>query len=156
MKYFRAYGFPVPKSILVNNENDAIKAANNIGYPVVMKISSKDVIHKSDSGGVKVGLKSDEEVKDAFKLILSNVKTRHPDANIKGILVQEMITHSREIILGAKQDKLFGPLLLFGLGGIYVEILKDVIFRLAPISESEARNMVESIKTIGLLKGAKR
>jgi 4-hydroxybutyrate---CoA ligase (ADP-forming) len=120
-----------------------------------MKISSKDVIHKSDSGGVKVGLKSDDEVKDAFKLILSNVKTRHPDANIKGILVQEMITHSRETILGAKQDKLFGPLLLFGLGGIYVEILKDVIFRLAPISESEARNMVESIKTIGLLKGAR-
>ena len=151
----QAYGFPVPKSMLVNNENDAIKASNSIGYPVVMKISSKDVIHKSDSGGVKVGLKSDDEVKDAFKLILSNVKTRHPDANIKGILVQEMITHSRETILGAKQDKLFGPLLLFGLGGIYVEILKDVIFRLAPISESEARDMVESIKTIGLLKGAR-
>lgn len=151
----KAYGFPVPKSILVNNENDAINASNSIGYPVVMKISSKDVIHKSDSGGVKVGLKNDDEVKNAFNLILSNVKTRHPDADIKGILVQEMITHSRETILGAKQDELFGPLLLFGLGGIYVEILKDVIFRLAPISESEARNMIESIKTIGLLKGAR-
>jgi 4-hydroxybutyrate---CoA ligase (ADP-forming) len=154
-KVLKAYGFPVPKSILVNNENDAINASNKIGYPVVMKISSKDVIHKSDSGGVKVGLKSDIEVKDAFNLILSNIKTRHPDVDIKGILVQEMISHSRETILGAKQDKLFGPLLLFGLGGIYVEILKDVIFRLAPISESEARNMVESIKTIGLLKGAR-
>jgi 4-hydroxybutyryl-CoA synthetase (ADP-forming) len=151
----KAYGFPVPKSILVNNENDAIDASNKIGYPVVMKISSKDVIHKSDSGGVKVGVKDAVEVKDAFNLILSNVKARHPDADINGILVQEMITQSREIILGAKQDKLFGPLLLFGLGGIYVEILKDVIFRLAPISESEARNMVESIKTIGLLKGAR-
>ncbi|MER5174965.1 MAG: acetate--CoA ligase family protein [Candidatus Nitrosocosmicus sp.] len=151
----KAYGFPVPKSILVNNENDAINASNSIGYPVVMKISSKDVIHKSDSGGVKVGLKNDDEVKNAFNLILSNVKTRHPDADIKGILVQEMITHSRETILGAKQDEFFGPLLLFGLGGIYVEILKDVIFRLAPISESEARNMIESIKTIGLLKGAR-
>ena len=155
MKLLKAYGFPVPKSILVNNENDAINASNSIGYPVVMKISSKDVIHKSDSGGVKVGLKNDDEVKNAFNLILSNVKTRHPDADIKGILVQEMITHSRETILGAKQDELFGPLLLFGLGGIYVEILKDVIFRLAPISESEARNMIESIKTIGLLKGAR-
>ncbi len=151
----KAYGFPVPKSILVNNENDAINASNNIGYPVVMKISSKDVIHKSDSGGVKIGLKNDIEVKDTFKLILSNVKTYHPHADIKGILVQEMIIHSRETILGAKQDKLFGPLLLFGLGGIYVEILKDVIFRLAPISESEARNMVESIKAIGLLRGAR-
>jgi 4-hydroxybutyrate---CoA ligase (ADP-forming) len=151
----QAYGFPVPKSVLVNNENDAINASNKIGYPVVMKISSKDVIHKSDSGGVKVGVKDAVEVKDAFNLILSNVKARHPNADIKGILVQEMITRSRETILGAKQDKLFGPLLLFGLGGIYVEILKDVIFRLAPISESEARNMVESIKTIGLLKGAR-
>jgi 4-hydroxybutyrate---CoA ligase (ADP-forming) len=151
----KAYGFPVPKSVLVNNENDAINASNKIGYPVVMKISSKDVIHKSDSGGVKVGVKDAVEVKDAFNLILSNVKARHPNADIKGILVQEMITRSRETILGAKQDKLFGPLLLFGLGGIYVEILKDVIFRLAPISESEARNMVESIKTIGLLKGAR-
>jgi 4-hydroxybutyrate---CoA ligase (ADP-forming) len=151
----KAYGFPVPKSVLVNNENDAINASNKIGYPVVMKISSKDVIHKSDSGGVKVGVKDAVEVKDAFNLILSNVKARHPNADIKGILVQEMITRSRETILGAKQDKLFGPLLLFGLGGIYVEILKDVIFRLAPISESEARNMVESIKTIDLLKGAR-
>jgi 4-hydroxybutyrate---CoA ligase (ADP-forming) len=151
----KAYGFPVPKSVLVNNENDAINASNKIGYPVVMKISSKDVIHKSDSGGVKVGVKDAVEVKDAFNLILSNVKARHPNADVKGILVQEMITRSRETILGAKQDKLFGPLLLFGLGGIYVEILKDVIFRLAPISESEARNMVESIKTIGLLKGAR-
>jgi 4-hydroxybutyryl-CoA synthetase (ADP-forming) len=151
----KAYGFPVPKSILVNDENDAINAANNIGYPLVMKISSKDVIHKSDSGGVKVGLKNENEVKDAFNLILSNIKKRHPNADVNGILVQEMITNSREIILGAKQDKLFGPLLLFGLGGIYVEVLKDVVFRLAPISESDARNMVESIKTIGLLKGAR-
>ena len=151
----KAYGFPVPKSILAVDETDAIRAANDIGYPVVMKISSKDVIHKSDSGGVKVGLKNDDEVRDAFKLILSNVKTRHPDADIKGILVQEMITNSRETILGAKQDDLFGPLLLFGLGGIYVEVLKDVVFRLAPISELEARNMVESIRTVGLLKGVR-
>src|SRR5215203_1011413 len=86
----KAYGFPVPKSVLVNGENDAVNASNSIGYPVVMKISSKDVIHKSDSGGVKVGLKNDTEVKDAFNLILSNVKDRHPDADIKGVIVQEM------------------------------------------------------------------
>lgn len=151
----KAYGFPVPKSILVNNENDAISASNNIGYPVVMKISSKDVIHKSDAGGVKVGLKNDDDVRNAFNLILHSVKTHYPDASINGILVQEMITNSRETILGSKQDKLFGALLMFGLGGIYVEILKDVNFRLAPISETEAKVMVESIKTIGLLKGAR-
>jgi 4-hydroxybutyryl-CoA synthetase (ADP-forming) len=120
-----------------------------------MKISSKDVIHKSDAGGVKVGLKNDDEVRNAFNLILHSVKTHYPDAAINGILVQEMITNSRETILGAKHDKLFGALLMFGLGGIYVEILKDVNFRLAPISESEAKVMVESIKTIGLLKGAR-
>jgi 4-hydroxybutyryl-CoA synthetase (ADP-forming) len=151
----KAYGFPVPKSVLVNDENDAVNASNVIGYPVVMKISSKDVIHKSDSGGVKIGLKNDTEVKDAFNLILSNIKDRHPNADIKGILVQEMVTKSRETILGSKQDKLFGPLLMFGLGGIYVEILKDVNFRLAPISEPEAKDMVNSIKTIDLLKGAR-
>src|SRR6478609_10346816 len=89
----KAYGFPVPKSILVNDENDAINAANNIGYPLVMKISSKDVIHKSDSGGVKVGLKNENEVKDAFNLILSNIKKRHHNADVNGILVKEMITN---------------------------------------------------------------
>lgn len=150
-----AYGFPVPKSILVKNEDEAVKAAIQIGYPVVMKISSKDIIHKSESGGVKVGVKSDDEVKNAYVSILSNVKEYNPNANIKGILVQEMVTKSREIILGAKQDKLFGPLLMFGLGGIYVEILKDVVFRLAPLSESDAKDMVNSIKTITLLKGAR-
>lgn len=151
----QAYGFPIPKSKLVNNEDDAIKAATEIGFPVVMKITSKDIIHKSESGGVKVGLKNAEEVKNAYNSILSNVKNYNPNAKIEGVLVQEMVTNSKELILGAKQDKLFGPLLMFGLGGIYVEILKDVNFRLAPISQSEAQEMVESIKTISLLKGAR-
>lgn len=151
----QAYGFPIPKSKLVNNEDDAIKAATEIGFPVVMKITSKDIIHKSESGGVKVGLKNAEDVKNAYNSILSNVKNYNPNAKIEGVLVQEMVTNSKELILGAKQDKLFGPLLMFGLGGIYVEILKDVNFRLAPISQSEAQEMVESIKTISLLKGAR-
>jgi 4-hydroxybutyryl-CoA synthetase (ADP-forming) len=151
----QAYGFPVPKSKLVNNEDDAVKAATEIGFPVVMKITSKDIIHKSESGGVKVGLKNAEDVKNAYNSILSNVKNYNPNAKIEGVLVQEMVTNSKELILGAKQDKLFGPLLMFGLGGIYVEILKDVNFRLAPISRSESQEMVESIKTISLLKGAR-
>jgi 4-hydroxybutyryl-CoA synthetase (ADP-forming) len=151
----QAYGFPVPKSILVNSEDEAVKAATEIGFPVVMKISSKDIIHKSESGGVKVELKNPDDVKNAYTTILSNVKNYNPNAKIEGVLVQEMVTNSKELILGAKQDKLFGPLLMFGLGGIYVEILKDVNFRLAPISESEALEMIESIKTISLLKGAR-
>jgi len=151
----QAYGFPVPKSMLVNNEDDAVKSAIEIGYPVVMKISSKDIIHKSESGGVKVGLKNTDDVRNAYNSIMSSVKNYNPNAKIEGVLIQEMVTNSKELILGAKQDKLFGPLLMFGLGGIYVEILKDVNFRLAPISESEAREMVDSIKTISLLKGVR-
>ena len=151
----QAYGFPVPKSMLVNNEDDAVKSAIEIGYPVVMKISSKDIIHKSESGGVKVGLKNTDDVRNAYNSIISSVKNYNPNARIEGILIQEMVTNSKELILGAKQDKLFGPLLMFGLGGIYVEILKDVNFRLAPISGSEAREMVDSIKTISLLKGVR-
>jgi len=151
----QAYGFPVPKSVLVNNEDDAVKSAIEIGYPVVMKISSKDIIHKSESGGVKIGLKNTDDVRNAYNSIMSSVKNYNPNARIEGVLIQEMVTNSKELILGAKQDKLFGPLLMFGLGGIYVEILKDVNFRLAPISESEAREMVDSIKTISLLKGVR-
>jgi 4-hydroxybutyrate---CoA ligase (ADP-forming) len=120
-----------------------------------MKIVSPDIIHKSDAGGVKVGLKNDNEIRLAFKEIMNNAKNYKPDAQIKGILVQELITSAKEVILGAKQDPLFGPLVMVGLGGIYVEVLKDVVFRLAPIDEQEAEKMVESIKAIKLLKGVR-
>jgi 4-hydroxybutyryl-CoA synthetase (ADP-forming) len=149
-----SYGFFTPKSILGTTEEECAKAAKDeIGYPVVMKIVSPDIIHKSDAGGVKVGLKNDNEIKAAFKEIMNNAKSYKSDARIKGILVQEMITSAKEIILGAKQDPLFGPLVMVGLGGIYVEVLKDVVFRLAPIDEQEAEKMIESIKAIKLLKG---
>jgi len=120
---------------------------------VVMKIVSQDIIHKSDAGGVKVGLKNKQQVSSSFSEIINNAKNYKKDANIKGVLVQQMIESARETILGAKHDKLFGPLIMFGLGGIYVEALKDVIFRLAPINEQEAMKMVESIKTYKILKG---
>jgi 4-hydroxybutyryl-CoA synthetase (ADP-forming) len=149
-----SYGFSTPKSFLGTTEEECAKAARDeIGYPVVMKIVSPDVIHKSDAGGVKVGLKNDNEIRAAFKDIMNNAKSYKSDAQIKGILVQEMITSAKEIILGAKQDPLFGPLIMVGLGGIYVEILKDVVFRLAPIDEHDAEKMVESIRAIKLLKG---
>jgi 4-hydroxybutyryl-CoA synthetase (ADP-forming) len=150
-----AYGFTTPKTVLANSNEDCVSAANSIGYPVVLKIASQDIIHKSDAGGVKVGLMNDEQVRTAFSTILQNAKTYKPDAKIKGVLVQEMVKSGKEIILGAKQDPIFGPLVMFGLGGIYVEILRDVVFRLAPIDEHEASQMVHSIKTIKLLKGVR-
>lgn len=150
-----AYKFPTPTSILGSTEEECISAANQIGYPVVMKIASPDIIHKSDAGGVKVGLKNDDEVRNAFRTITASAKKYKADANIKGVLVQEMVKAAKEVILGAKQDPLFGPLIMFGLGGIYVEVLKDVVFRLAPIDENEAIRMVESIKTAKLLKGVR-
>jgi acetyl coenzyme A synthetase (ADP forming)-like protein len=151
----RAYGFPTPKSILGANEEECVKAAGEVGYPVVMKIASPDIIHKSDAGGVKIGVKSDDELRAAFRAITESARKYKADANIKGVLVQEMVKSAKETILGASQDPTFGPVIMFGLGGIYVEILKDVVFRVAPIDGREAANMVESIKTIKLLKGVR-
>ncbi len=151
----KAYGFPTPKSILGSTEEECVAAAKQIGYPVVMKIASPDIIHKSDAGGVKVGVKSDEELRTAFRVIMDSARKYKADANIKGVLVQEMVKSAKETILGASQDLTFGPVIMFGLGGIYVEVLKDVVFRVAPIDEREAANMVESIKTIKLLKGVR-
>jgi 4-hydroxybutyryl-CoA synthetase (ADP-forming) len=148
-----AYGFPRPKSYLCTSEKESVKRAEEIGYPVVMKIASQDIIHKSDAGGVKVGVKNKQQVSASFNEIITNAKNYKKDANIKGVLVQQMIESSRETILGAKHDNLFGPLIMFGLGGIYVEALKDVVFRLAPIDAEEAMKMVESIKTYKILKG---
>jgi 4-hydroxybutyryl-CoA synthetase (ADP-forming) len=150
-----AYGFPTPKNTLVTSEEQCIRAANEIGYPVVLKIASPDIIHKSDAGGVKVGLNNNDEVQRAFRSIIENARKYRTDAKIQGILVQEMVQSGKEIILGSKKDPLFGSLIMFGLGGIYVEVLKDVIFRLAPVGQVEAKRMVESIKTVKLLKGVR-
>ncbi len=151
----KAYGFPTPKNILGATEEECLNAAKEIGYPVVMKIASPDIIHKSDAGGVKVGIKNDDELRSAFRAILDGAKKYRADAKIKGVLVQEMVKAAKETILGASQDHTFGPVIMFGLGGIYVEVLKDVVFRVAPINGREAAEMVESIKTIKLLKGVR-
>jgi 4-hydroxybutyryl-CoA synthetase (ADP-forming) len=149
------YGFPTPKSILCTTEQECMNAARQIGYPLVMKIVSPDIIHKSDAGGVKVGIKTDDELRNSFGTITENALKYKSDARIKGVLVQEMVKSAKETILGASQDPTFGPVIMFGLGGIYVEVLKDVVFRIVPIDEQEAINMVESIKTIKLLKGVR-
>ncbi len=151
----RAYGFPVPKSILATTDKEAMQAAKKIGFPVVMKIASPQIIHKSDAGGVKVGLKNPNEVKTAFKEIVKNAKKYDKNAVIKGVLVQEMIKGRKETIIGSKLEPGFGPVVMFGMGGIYVEVLKDVTFRLAPVTDTEADEMISSIKTSKLLQGVR-
>ncbi|MGI0082554.1 MAG: 4-hydroxybutyrate--CoA ligase [Nitrosopumilaceae archaeon] len=151
----RAYGFPVPKSILATTDKEAMQAAKKIGFPVVMKIASPQIIHKSDAGGVKVGLKNPNEVKTAFKEIVKNAKKYDKNAVIKGVLVQEMIKGGKETIIGSKLEPGFGPVVMFGMGGIYVEVLKDVTFRLAPVTDTEADEMISSIKTSKLLQGVR-
>ena len=151
----KAYGLPLPKSALAKDEADAIKIANKIGYPVVMKIASPQIIHKSDAGGVKVNLTNDKEVKDAFKKIVKNAKKYDKNAEIKGVLIVEMVKGGKEMIIGSKLEPGFGPVIMLGMGGIYVEVLKDVTFKLAPVTSREADDMISEIKTQKLLKGVR-
>jgi len=150
-----AYGFTIPNSVPARSAEDAVTAASNLGYPVVMKIVSPDIIHKSDVGGVKVGLAGPAEVRDAYELMTSRIRSANPEARLQGVLVQEMVTEGREIIIGMTRDPQFGPMLMFGLGGVYVEVLRDVSFQLAPITDSEAMQMLMGTKTYKLLKGVR-
>jgi acetyl-CoA synthetase (ADP-forming) len=138
---------------VAKSESEAVKSAEEIGYPVVLKIVSPDIIHKSDIGGVIIGLNTAKDVRSAYKQIMSNAKKHAPDAQIIGVLVQEMAPSSTEVIVGAIKDPQFGPAMMFGLGGIFVEVLKDVTFRVAPITEEEAREMITEVKAYPLLKG---
>ncbi len=147
------YGIPVTKFQLAKNEGEAVEFAEKIGYPIVLKIVSPDIIHKSDVGGVVVNLRNASEVRSAYKQILANVRKHKAKAKIVGILVQEMAPSSTEVIVGAIKDPQFGPTLMFGLGGVFVEVLKDVTFRIAPITEDEAREMISEVKAYPLLKG---
>jgi len=147
------YGIPVTKFELAKNAKEAAEFAENLGYPVVLKIVSPDIIHKSDAGGVMVNLKSKTEVQDAYGKILENAKKYKATAKIVGVLVQEMVPQSTEVIVGAVKDPQFGQTLMFGLGGVFVEILKDVAFRIAPITREDANEMVTKVKAYPLLKG---
>lgn len=151
----KAYGLPLPKSALAKTEADAIKIAKQIGYPVVMKIASPQIIHKSDAGGVKVNLTNDSEIKEAFKVIIANAKKYNKNAEIKGVLIVEMVKGGKELIIGSKLEPGFGPVIMLGMGGIYVEVLKDVTFKLAPVTDKEADDMITSIKTQKILQGVR-
>jgi acetyl coenzyme A synthetase (ADP forming)-like protein len=150
-----AYGFVTPRGSIATTAEQAGNIAEQLGYPVVLKIWSPDILHKSDVGGVKVGLKSEQEVKDAFDLMMYRIPKKRPEAHILGVLVQEMVRSGREVILGMHRDPQFGPLMMFGMGGIMVEVLKDVSFYLAPLTAEEAKQMLLSTKTYHILQGVR-
>jgi acetyltransferase len=150
-----AYGVPLPKSALAKNADEAVAAAEAIGYPVVIKIASPDILHKTDVGGVKLNVTSAGDVRDAFDLIIYRATRHMPDATLWGCQVQQMVQGGKEVILGMNRDPQFGPLLMFGLGGVYVEALKDVTFRVAPIDRREAKEMLSEIRAYNLLRGVR-
>jgi len=150
-----AYGFLTPKGALASTADQAANIADQLGYPVVMKIWSPDISHKSDVGGVRVGLRNAQDVRDAFDLMTYRIPKQMPEAAILGVLVQEMCSSGQEVILGMNRDPQFGPIMMFGMGGILVETLKDVSFYLAPLTAEEALEMLVSTKTYRLLKGVR-
>ena len=151
----RAYDFRIPDGQLVESADQAVEVAERVGYPVVMKIVSPDIIHKSDSGGVRLNLASADQVRDAFDLLMLRATRQFPDARLRGALVEKMGRRGREVILGMTRDPQFGPMLMFGLGGIFVEVMKDVTFHLAPITAEEAMQMLRGTRSYALLEGAR-
>lgn len=152
MKLLECYGIPTAPWGIAKNADEAEKIAEKIGYPVAMKIVSPDVIHKSDIGAIKLDVNKGE-VRTSFYEIISRVESYMPEARIEGILVQKMVKGGREVIIGMKKDLQFGNVIMFGLGGIYVEVFKDVAFKIAPITKKDAYEMIKSIKSFALLKG---
>ncbi len=150
-----AYGFVTPKGSIAATPDQAASIAQQIGYPVVLKIWSPDILHKSDVGGVKVGLNNEQEVKDAFDLMMYRIPKKVPDASILGVLVEQMIKSGKEVILGMNRDPRFGPLMMFGMGGTMVEVLKDVSFYLAPLTSEEAKQMLKRTRTYRMLEGVR-
>ena len=144
-----------PGSIVAHSIDEAVQAAEKIGYPVVMKVVSKDIIHKSDAGGVALDLEDEKEVIDAYQAIMRSCRAYKADALIQGVEVVEMVKPGVETIIGARQDPSFGPVVMFGLGGIYVEVMKDVSFRAAPVSRREASGMIADIRSYPLLLGVR-
>jgi acyl-CoA synthetase (NDP forming) len=148
------YGIPVGKYKLTTTKREAIEFANEIGYPVVAKLMSQDIIHKTDAKVIRLSIKSDDELSQAYEEVISNGRSYNPDAKVIGVNIQKMAKNGvAEIILGSVRDKNFGPVLMFGFGGIFVEIFKDVSYRVCPITKEEAERMVRSIKAFPLLNG---
>jgi acetyltransferase len=151
----RGYGLPVLDSILARNEGEAVKAVELLGFPIALKIVSPDVIHKSDVGGVVVGVRDEDAIREGYRLILERVRAKVSKAEVGGVLVQQMAPQGVEVVVGGVRDEEFGPVVMFGLGGKFVEILRDAVFRLAPITMFEALEMIREIRAYPMLKGAR-
>jgi len=156
----KAYGIPIPEYSTAETADKAVEEAEKIGYPVVLKILSKDVLHKSDAGGVKLNLKNEEEVRNAFDEIMKNAKAYGKEKGTevdlsRGVFITDFVEAGTEVIIGVTKDPQFGHALMFGLGGIFVEVLKDVTFRLIPLKEVDAREMVHEIKASKILQGVR-
>jgi acyl-CoA synthetase (NDP forming) len=149
----REYGIPVPDFKLIKSEDEIVGLAKEINFPLVMKIVSPDILHKTDAGGVKVGIKDEKEAKAAYQDIIYKVKKYKKEAKISGVIAYSMIPQETEIIIGMMKDPCFGPTIMFGLGGIFVEILKDISFRILPLEERDAEEMISEIKGYQILKG---
>jgi len=150
-----SYNIFVPPACVVRTSEEGKKFVNKIGWPVVLKVVSPQVIHKSDAGGVITNVGNDKEFEESFEQILNNVKNYNPEVEIEGVYVQKMISSTREVIIGTTKDEQFGPVIMFGVGGVFVEIFKDVVFRVAPVSKEEAERMVSEIQGFPILKGTR-
>lgn len=148
-----SYSIPICPYKVVDSIEEAESAANSIGYPIVLKIVSPDIIHKSDVGGVRIGIKDDQQLKEDYTSLLNDVREKAPSARIIGVLVEKMAPKSVEVVVGMLRDPTFGPAVMFGLGGVLIEIMKDVIFRITPVSKEEAIDMIKKVKGYPLLSG---
>src|SRR3954462_1152367 len=150
-----AYGIAVPKEHVATSAADAATIATGMGFPVVLKIVSPEILHKTEAGGVLVGVKSADEAQKGYDTILANAKTYNAKANILGVQVQQMLAGGEEVIIGAVTDPVFGKLVAFGLGGVLVEVMKDITFRLAPASREDALSMLDGVQAADMLKGVR-
>lgn len=152
-KLLERAGIPVVETRLVRTKRETISVSKEMGFPVVLKITSPDIVHKSDSGGVKLGIANATQASKAYSEIMSSIKQRYPGAIIHGLTVQKMAPPGIQVIVGMNKDPQFGPVLMFGLGGILVELLKDVSFRIVPVTKRDAAEMIKEIKGYPLLEG---
>lgn len=151
----KEYGIPVPDFKLIKNEEEINGLAEEINFPIVMKIVSPDIIHKTDAGGVKINIKDETEAESAYQEIIFKAKKYNKEARIEGVIVYSIVPQETEIIVGMMKDPHFGPVAMFGLGGIFVEVLKDISFRIIPLEEKDAREMITEIRGYEILKGAR-
>ena len=149
------YGIPTVRGLAVTSSNEAGDAADRLGYPVAMKVISEHISHKSDVGGVQLNLRNRSGVTEAFQDMISRIQAAFPDAKLDGVMVQPMAVGGRELILGGRQDKQFGPVILVGMGGIFVEIFEQASMRIGPVSRKEAMAMIEELNGSQILMGAR-